>query len=123
MRSLGERPTPGSKRTADEWRKLVAAGNGDPAAGERVFFHAKGLGCYKCHRVDNRGSGVGPDLSTIGRATSREKLIESILEPSKEIAPAYTAWRITTRDGKDRVGMIAGETFDSFVTVVDSQGK
>jgi putative membrane-bound dehydrogenase-like protein len=122
LRSLGERP-PLPKRTAAEWRRVVATESGDPAAGERVFFHAKGPGCSKCHMVDNRGSGVGPDLSTIGRATPREKLIESILDPSKEIAPAYTAWRITTRDGKDRIGLIAGETFDSFVTVVDSQGK
>src|SRR5262249_60179186 len=75
------------------------------------------------HRFDPRGSGGGRELSCIGRSATREKIIESILEPSKEIAPAYTAWRITTRDGKERVGMIAGETFDSFVTVVDNQGK
>ena len=122
-RSVGGPGSPEPKRSVDEWRKILTAKSGDPDAGERVFFRSNGPGCYKCHRIDSRGSGVGPDLTLIGRATPREKLIESILEPSKEIAPAYTAWRITTRDGKERVGMIASETFDSFVTVVDSQGK
>ncbi len=62
-------------------------------------------------------------MTFIGKAATRDKIIESILEPSKEIAPAYTSWRITTRDGKERVGMIVGETFDSFVLIADSEGK
>ncbi|MFL5340147.1 MAG: hypothetical protein ACJ8F7_08340, partial [Gemmataceae bacterium] len=111
------------KRTADEWRKALATQAGDPSAGERVFFSPTGPGCYKCHQIDNRGASVGPDLTFIGKATGRDKLIESILDPSKEVAPAYTAWRITTRDGKERVGLITGETFDSFVQVVDSRGQ
>jgi putative membrane-bound dehydrogenase-like protein len=111
------------KRTPEEWRTLLTSENGDALAGERVFFQPKGPGCYKCHRIDGRGANVGPDLSSVGKALSRDKLIESILEPSKEIAPAYTSWRIVTRDGKDRVGMIVAETFDSFVAVADSQGK
>jgi len=119
---LGARRTAEQKRTVDEWRKLLD-GAGDPAAGERVFFNPLGPGCYKCHQIDNRGASVGPELTFAGKSMTREKIIESILEPSKEIAPAYTAWRITTRDGKERVGMIVGETFDSFVLVADSEGK
>src|SRR5262249_53703819 len=71
-------------RPKDEpsWRKLLAA-PGDPVAGERVFFHTSGSRCASCHRVDGRGGAIGPDLSTIGRALSRERLIESILTPSK----------------------------------------
>jgi putative heme-binding domain-containing protein len=119
---LGARRTAEQKRTVDEWRKLLD-GAGDSAAGERVFFNPLGPGCYKCHQIDNRGAGVGPELTFAGKSMTREKIIESILEPSKEIAPAYTAWRISTRDGKERVGMIVGETFDSFVLVADSEGK
>ena len=53
----------------------------------------------------------------------REKLIESILEPSKEIAPAFVTWLVTMRDGKQHTGVIALESFDSKVTLVDSLGK
>src|SRR5262249_42222965 len=48
------------------WRKALD-GKGDPAAGERLFFHARGPRCFACHRVDGRGAAIGPDLSTIGR--------------------------------------------------------
>jgi putative membrane-bound dehydrogenase-like protein len=121
-RSLGVRPAE-PKRSVEEWRKLLANEKGDAPAGEAVFYQSKGPACYKCHTVDNRGGNVGPDLSFIARSSNRYKLIESILEPSKEIAPMYTAYRVLTRDGKERVGLILGETFDSYVLVGDAQGK
>ncbi|MHB1559287.1 MAG: PVC-type heme-binding CxxCH protein, partial [Isosphaeraceae bacterium] len=70
----------------DRWQKLLD-GPADPAVGERVFFHATGPGCYRCHQVDGRGGRVGPDLSTIASAGDRRRLLESILAPSREIAP------------------------------------
>src|SRR5438046_6840682 len=39
--------------------------NGDPAAGERLFFGT--ARCASCHQVNGRGGIVGPDLSTAGR--------------------------------------------------------
>jgi putative membrane-bound dehydrogenase-like protein len=104
------------------WRAALQ-GTGDAVAGEHVFFHPQGPRCFACHRVDGRGAQVGPDLSRIGASTGREKLIESILEPSKEIAPQYTTWIIVTRDGRQRTGVIVGESFDSTITVADTQGK
>ena len=73
--------------------------------------------------MDGRGEAVGPDLSRIGAAMNREKLIESILEPSKEIAPAFVTWLVTIRDGKQHIGVIVGEGFDSTLTLADAQGK
>ncbi len=101
----------------------MKSGTGDAAAGERIFYQPRGPGCFKCHTVDNRGGNVGPDLSFIARSTSRNKLIESILEPSKEIAPSFTAWKVLTRDGKEHVGLILGETFDSYVLIGTAEGK
>jgi putative membrane-bound dehydrogenase-like protein len=122
LRTLGERRIPEPRHSPVEWQKLLEE-KGDAVVGERVFFHPNGPGCYKCHKIDGRGAGIGPDLSRIASSMSREKIIESILEPSKEIAPAFTTWRILTRDGKERTGMIVGEDAFSFVTVADSQGK
>jgi putative heme-binding domain-containing protein len=122
LRTLGERRIPEPRQPPAEWQKLLEE-KGDAVAGERVFFHPNGPGCYKCHKIDGRGAGIGPDLSRIASSMSREKIIESILEPSKEIAPAFTTWRILTRDGKERTGMVVGEDAFSFVTVADSQGK
>jgi putative heme-binding domain-containing protein len=111
-------------RPRDEagWRAALA-GDGDPVAGERVFFHVRGPRCYVCHRVDGRGGVIGPDLSNVGRVLSRDKLIESILAPSKEIAPQYVTWHIATRDGKVRMGVIVDEGPHSTITIADAQGK
>ncbi|HLW66221.1 MAG TPA: PVC-type heme-binding CxxCH protein [Gemmataceae bacterium] len=122
LRTLGERRILEPRHSPAEWQKLLEE-KGDAVTGERVFFHPNGPGCYKCHKIDGRGAGIGPDLSRIASSMSREKIIESILEPSKEIAPAFTTWRILTRDGKERTGMIVGEDAFSYVTVADSQGK
>ena len=54
---------------------------------------------------------------------NRDKLIDSILTPSKEIAPQYVSWIITTHDGKVRTGVIVDEGPHSTVTVADAQGK
>jgi putative membrane-bound dehydrogenase-like protein len=116
-KAAGERP-------ADDavWQAFLARG-GDSAAGERVFFHIGGPRCFVCHRVEGRGGSIGPDLSAIGRATSREKLIESVLQPSKEIAPRYVSWNLSLRNGRVLTGLIVDEGPNSTITVADGQGK
>jgi putative membrane-bound dehydrogenase-like protein len=109
-------------KTDAQWQSALKS-KGDPSAGERVFFHPHGPRCFACHRIDGRGAAIGPDLSYVGRSTSREKLIESILAPSKEIAPQFTSWQLVTRDGKVHIGMMVEEGPNSTVTLADNQGK
>jgi putative membrane-bound dehydrogenase-like protein len=117
-----EKLIPAKPKDEAAWKKALE-GKGDPAAGERLFFHARGPRCFACHRVDGGGTAIGPDLSMIGKALNRDKLIESILAPSKEIAPQFTSWIIATKDGKTRTGMIVEEKFDSTVVIADAEGK
>jgi putative membrane-bound dehydrogenase-like protein len=112
-------PRPGNEAG---WRKALEKG-GDPTAGERVFFHVRGPRCAVCHRIDGRGGQVGPDLSLIARSHDRAKLLESILTPSKEIAPAFTTWIFHMRDGKTYTGVLLSENFDSTITLADADGK
>jgi putative heme-binding domain-containing protein len=94
----------------------------DAGAGRRAFYHANGAGCFKCHTVNGRGGKIGPDLSTVGRALSREKLLDSILEPSKEIAPQFVTWSFETTAGKVHTGMLVFEN-EGKTTVGDAEGK
>jgi putative heme-binding domain-containing protein len=112
-------PRPGDEKA---WRAALT-GKGDAAAGERVFFHARGPRCAVCHRIDGRGGQVGPDLSLIARSQDHAKLLDSILTPSKEIAPAFTTWVFHMRDGKTHIGVLVSENFDSTLTVADAEGK
>lgn len=100
-----------------------AAGAGNAEAGERVFFHARVGQCAKCHEFAGRGERVGPDLSTIGRSSMRERLVQSIVDPSREIAPQFTNYVIRMKDGQTLTGMHVGDEVDGRMRFVDSTGR
>ena len=75
---------------------------GDPARG-RVLFEEKGT-CMNCHRVNGRGSRVGPDLSDIGAIRAPDALEQSLIDPTKSMLPINRFVRAVTRDGKAITG-------------------
>ncbi len=93
------------------WFDLLQGVAGDAGRGERIFFHPKITACGKCHVVEGRGTRVGPSLGmiharlrTLGSA-GRRWLLETILQPSREMAPQYTPWLIQTSDGRTWTGL------------------
>ncbi|TXT39453.1 MAG: membrane-bound dehydrogenase domain-containing protein [Planctomycetota bacterium] len=102
--------TSAKPKDRQEWMAQLNRGrDADPAAGRRVFFHLNGAGCFKCHIVDGRGGRVGPDLSRAVGNMNRIQLIQSILEPSREIAPQFVSWTFELKDGKVVTGMVVHE--------------
>ncbi|MBC8114562.1 MAG: c-type cytochrome [Candidatus Saccharimonas sp.] len=93
------------------------------AAGRRTFFHTNSAGCFKCHTVGGRGGQVGPDLTVIARTMDRQKLAESILEPSKEISPQFTTWAVETTSGKVLTGMLLGEEVNGDLRLGNNLGE
>jgi putative heme-binding domain-containing protein len=87
-----------------------------------VFHRPDGPGCSRCHTVNGRGGKVGPDLSKIGASFMREKLIDSILEPSKEVSPQFTNWQVIHVDGRVFTGMIVHEN-EGKTILGDNEGK
>lgn len=70
--------------------------------------------CFACHRFDNQGGAMGPDLTALAGRFSPRDILESILIPSKQISDQYEAVQIVTVDGKVIVGRIvnlAGNTY------------
>ncbi len=98
------------------------ATSGDAAEGERIFFHPKGPGCYRCHQIESRGARIGPDLTTFGQNAGPLRVVESILKPSKEIAPQFAAWRFVNKDGTIAVGQMIEDRGNEQV-YADSEGK
>jgi putative membrane-bound dehydrogenase-like protein len=105
----------------DAWLTLLD-GPADATAGERVFFHPKGPGCYRCHAIDGRGGRAGPELSATGGTLTRRRLVESILQPSKEIAPQFVPWLIARTDGTVVSGLLIDESASGEQTYADSKG-
>jgi hypothetical protein len=98
--------------------------SGNIEAGRRLFFSPVGPRCSVCHQYDGRGGRVGPDLTQISRSSSRERIIASILQPSREIAPHYQSWVLVTKDGKTRTGLRLAKAGDDGIELsVDSEGR
>lgn len=106
---VGTEPVPPISATA--WQTQLSS-PGDPAAGERLFFHPKVAACFRCHEQDGRGANIGPDLTALRGTLTKERLLESLLTPSKEIAPRYTPWLIETKDGRVLTGLYVDEEVD-----------
>ncbi len=70
----------------------------------RQFFGQ--MGCASCHRFDNDGAAVGPDLTNLAGRFNVRDLLESIIEPSKEISDQYGAIVIKKKDGDVVVGRV-----------------
>jgi putative heme-binding domain-containing protein len=110
-RKLGSNPRP---------RALLAL-NGDPRRGENLFW-SQPVQCGRCHRIGNRGTPVGPDLSTIGKLRSREDLLLSLLEPSRRIEPKYATYVVARTDGISLTGLLVSRD-ENRVVLRDSDSK
>jgi putative heme-binding domain-containing protein len=90
------------------WKPYLA---GDAKAGEKLFFDPKGKAlCSRCHAVGGEGGRVGPALDRIASRRAPEYVMESILEPSKDIDPQYEAVQVVTTRGQTLVGLRVNES-------------
>jgi putative membrane-bound dehydrogenase-like protein len=112
---------PARPASDEEWRKALT-GKGDIPTGRRVFFSAP-AGCARCHRIEDFGGQIGPDLSAIARGADREKLMQSILHPSRDIAPQFVMHVIETRDGQEFNGLLIGQSAHEGATLFMADGK
>ena len=87
--------------------------------GRTLFAEAN---CFSCHRFDNRGGAIGPDLTSLAGRFSKRDLLVSVIDPSKEISDQYEAVQIVTMDGKQVIGRIinlAGDTYRINTNMLD----
>ncbi len=78
--------------------------------GKAMFAAAN---CFSCHRYDNQGGALGPDLTGVAGRFSPRDLLESIIEPSKVISDQYAAITVTTVDGQSVTGRIVNLNGDN----------
>jgi putative heme-binding domain-containing protein len=110
-RKLGSNPRP----------RTILALKGDAGRGEALFW-SQAVNCGRCHKVGDRGTALGPDLTVIGKTRPPEDLLESILEPSRRIEPKFAAYVAQTVDGRTFNGLIVKRD-DKGVVLRDAQNK
>jgi putative membrane-bound dehydrogenase-like protein len=98
--------------------EAIAAVGGDRRNGAHVFQRV----CATCHRVGQVGYDFGPELSDVGKRLPRQKIIESIIEPSKTVDPKYVTTTLFLSDGKAAAGFVV-RTTDDEIELLMAEGK
>ncbi len=95
---------------------------GDPVRGRALFMDRKGMACVDCHRARADGGDVGPDLSDVGAKYDRAQLIESVLEPSRQIVEGYRPTVLAMSDGRVVTGLVKSES-NEVLELVDAERR
>jgi putative heme-binding domain-containing protein len=88
--------------------------SGDAERG-RVLFFAEKSKCATCHRVNDQGGKIGPDLTTIGLNRSPADLLESIVFPSATLVRDYQPYTLLTTEGQTLTGLVIRDTGDEIL--------
>jgi putative membrane-bound dehydrogenase-like protein len=124
-RVLG-REAPLGESVAQQWladADATWALDGNADAGRRVFFRATGARCSVCHQMSGRGGVIGPELTTISRRGDANWLLQTILDPNRDVAPKYAGLTVVTRDGRTWTGLpLAGPGDDGQEVLVQTDG-
>lgn len=100
--------------------KLVssfATHDASPEGGAAVFKKT----CAACHRINNEGGKVGPQLDGVGNR-GLERLIEDVLDPNRNVDAAFRATIIAKTDGIVVTGLKLREEGNA-VILGDNLGK
>lgn len=111
--------SPLAARAADARSGAAAAqATPDPARG-RALLDANG--CLDCHRIGDRGSRVGPDLSDIGARRTPERLEQALVDPDAEVLPEARSIRVVTKDGATVTGRLLNQDAVSVQLITDKE--
>jgi putative heme-binding domain-containing protein len=88
-----------------------------PAKGKALFENS---GCLNCHRVDEKGSRLGPNLSDIGGRRTPERLQQSIVAPDEEVLPENRFVSVVLKDGSTVRGRLLNHDAIS-VQIIDAK--
>ncbi len=104
---------------------------GVAAHGKDLFFGD--ANCSLCHMVEGKGGRFGPELTGVGASRTREAIVDSVRNPSRQLAwglteatkefpQEYESVTVVTADGKEIKGATLNE--DSFsVQIMDTNEK
>ena len=111
-----------------EWKYDDLIGDVKKLEHGRSFEVGKNLfkvaNCVGCHKFNNEGRELGPDLTKIEPAKhTTDLLLRSILEPSKDIAEKFQSHSFVLNSGKVVTGMIVEETATQVKVLVDPLAK
>jgi putative heme-binding domain-containing protein len=106
---------PGKAYTVEDVLKLAEGGlkGRNYETGKAMFTSTM---CLTCHRFNDDGGSIGPDVTGSGNRYTLRDLLENIIDPSKVISDQYDSHQITKKDGSLVIGRAVAE--ENGVTMV-----
>lgn len=113
---------PGARKLGPRPRSDSISSLGGDAERGAALFRDPALKCVSCHKVGEIGTPLGPELTRIAQKRTRDELLDSLLQPSRTIEPAYAAYQVLLHDGRQLAGLMVKRTADQMV-LRDAQNK
>ncbi len=95
---------------------------GDPRKGRRILTQNANAQCLKCHQIKGNGGVAGPALDEVGRRLSPQKLLQSLVDPSAEVAPGFGVVTLRLKNDSTMTGITISETVHQ-ITMRSSDGQ
>jgi putative heme-binding domain-containing protein len=105
------------RQIIDARREGFSKSMADVGAGEKVFLKT----CAACHKLGEQGKKIGPELDGIAHR-GLDRLLEDLLDPSRNVDQAFRSTAIATSDGRAINGLVLREEGQVLV-LADAQGK
>jgi putative heme-binding domain-containing protein len=112
--------SPQSELTAQliaDRRAAFRAAQPNAERGQEVFTKH----CAVCHQMADEGKKFGPDLDGIG-VRGLDRLLEDLLDPSRNVDPAFRTTIVITDRGLTRTGLAVRDD-GQVLLLVDAEGK
>ena len=85
--------------------------------GQQLFY----ANCLTCHKMNQAGSEIGPDLSNIHRKYDQVGMLEALIQPDAAVAFGYEPWIVTTKEGGAVYGLLLSD--GPVVSIMDLYGR
>ena len=82
---------------------------GNAEAGKKIFFERAEAACVRCHKINNEGGDVGPNLTGVGARQNRDYLLQSLVQPNAQIAPGFETVVVVMKSGASYTGVFKSE--------------
>ncbi len=102
----------------DAFRAALATKKAPDLALGRTLFQKH---CSTCHRAEEHGHAVGPDLASTQSHLTDVVLLD-ILRPSQKMSSGFDTYTVVTKQGTTQTGVVAAESPTS-VTLRQAEGK
>ncbi|PYJ81794.1 MAG: hypothetical protein DME22_20335, partial [Verrucomicrobia bacterium] len=110
-------PSSEIQKLIDERRTKFDPAKALASRGEKIFT----LNCQPCHQIDGVGNVVGPQLDGVG-GRGLERLLEDVLDPNRNVDPAFHTTMVSLKDGDVQSGLFRREEGEAIV-LANSAGK